>query len=150
MDTKALLAQTGLSMPVPTVLSQRFWDGCRNHQLLIQRCTSCNNLFFYPSAACPKCASTSFDWTPVSGRGTIYSWIVVHKAFDAALKKLCPYVTAIVELDEQPQLLMPGLMTDVNPTEVTPEMAVEVWFQDATPDISLPRWRPVGGRAQRP
>ena len=37
---------------------------------------------------------------PVSGRGTLYSWIVVHRAFAPEFASQVPYTLATVTLDE--------------------------------------------------
>lgn len=135
-------------LPVPTALSQPFWDACRNHRLSIQRCDDCGRFRFYPTAACPHCASPDCHWQDVPGRGAVYSWIVVRKTHDPYWRTRVPYVCAIIELDAQKGLFMPGLLTDVNPSGVEGGMAVEAYFEDATPAVSLPRWRPR--KADRP
>lgn len=130
-------------LPVPTALSQPFWDGCRNHRLSIQRCDDCGKFRFYPTSACPHCSSPSCHWEGVSGCGEVYSWIVVQKTHDPYWRTRVPYVCAIIELHEQKCLFMPGLLTDVDPSSVKGGMQVEAFFEDVTPTVSLPRWRPV-------
>ncbi|MGB8208771.1 MAG: zinc ribbon domain-containing protein, partial [Mycobacterium sp.] len=50
-----------------------FWDGLRDHKLLIQRCSGCGTLRNPPRPMCPNCRS--LEWEPIesSGRGTVYS-----------------------------------------------------------------------------
>ena len=36
------------NLPQPTTETAAYWDGCRKHQLLIQRCTQCGHYQFYP------------------------------------------------------------------------------------------------------
>ena len=131
-----------LPLPLPDAMTQAFWEACRQHRLSLQRCTHCSKFRFYPCAACPHCSSTDCDWETVSGRGTIYSWIVVEKTHDPYWRQHVPYVCAIVELHEQEDLFMPGLLTGIEPRDVYAEMPVEVFFEEASPAISLPRWRP--------
>lgn len=141
---------TDLPLPVPTLLTAPFWQAAHEHRLIVQRCSHCGKFRFYPSAGCNHCASLEFTWQPVSGHGHVYSWIVVRRIVDAAWQRRTPYVSAIVELAEQPGLLMPGLLTDCAPERVQPDLPVQVWFEDMTPEISIPRWRPAssdGGRA---
>lgn len=130
-----------LPLPAPTVLTRQFWDECRRHRLSLQRCDVCSKFRFYPTAACPGCASPEHHWEQVSGRGSIYSWTVVRRTHDPFWRQAVPYVVAIVELEEQSGLLMPGLLTGIEPSDVFGAMPVEVAFEDAAPSISLPRWR---------
>lgn len=128
-------------LPAPTVLTQPFWDACRKHRLSVQRCGHCRKFRFYPTAACPHCSSPECRWETVSGRGTVYSWVVVEKTHDPYWQHHVPYVCTIVELREQEALFMPGLLTGVEPSGVYAGMPVEVVFEDASSTISLPRWR---------
>ena len=121
-------------------MSLPFWDGCRERKLLIQQCSHCKKLRFYPSAGCPHCGATSYEWVQVSGKGTLYSWTRVERALDPAWSFAVPYIAAIVELDEQKNCLVPGLMTTNSlPTDKWP-IHVEVQFQDVG-DFVMPRWR---------
>lgn len=78
----------------------------------------------------------------MSGKGRLYSWTVVHRAVDPSWASIAPFVSGIVELDEQDGLLVPGLVTDIAPAKVTAGMALAVWFDRSGP-IALPRWRPA-------
>ena len=116
-----------------------FFEGARQHKLLIQKCTACGTLRHPPRPSCANCRS--FDWEPVeaSGRGTIFSFVVNHypqvPAFDY------PLVVALVELEEGTRLV-------ANVSGVTPEtaaigMAVEAGFEDFDDELSLPVFHPA-------
>jgi hypothetical protein len=90
--------------PVPTRLTEPFWEGTRRGVLLIQRCRACGHWRWTPKLACPQCWSEDTEWAEASGRGTIYSYTVVHRPVDPA-QFTAPYVLAVVELDEGPKLL---------------------------------------------
>lgn len=132
-----------LPLPRPTLLTAPFWQAAREHRLRIQRCDQCGKLRFYPSAGCNHCASPQFTWVDLSGRGRVYSWIVVRRTVDQAWKTRVPFVTAVIELAEQSGVLIPGLLTGVAPEQVAAGLEVEVWFEDMNADISMPRWRPA-------
>ncbi|VTU22709.1 putative nucleic-acid-binding protein containing a Zn-ribbon [Variovorax sp. SRS16] len=136
-----------LPLPRPTLLTQPFWDAARAHRLIIQRCDRCGRLRFYPSEGCTHCASPDFTWIDVSGRGHVYSWIVVRRSVDPAWQRRAPFVSAIIELDEQRGVLVPGLLTDIAPEQVRADLPVQVWFEQVSPEISMPRWRPAGTEA---
>lgn len=131
-----------IPLPRPTSMTMPFWQAARQHRLIIQRCGECGKLRFYPSAGCDNCASLAYEWCEMSGRGRVYSWIVVRRTVDAAWQRRVPFVTGIIELVEQLGLLIPGLLTDIAPEDVRADLEVEAWFEDLTEEISMSRWRP--------
>lgn len=132
-----------LQFPAPqvTALSKPFWDGCKAGKLLIQKCSGCGHFRFYPCEGCPDCRSTDYEWTEVSGKGKLYSWIVIHRAVDPVWQKMTPFVSGVVEIDEQPGCLVPGLILGVAPNNVRDGMPVKVEFEQTGPEVSVPRWR---------
>jgi uncharacterized OB-fold protein len=142
-----------------------YFEAARRRELVVKRCAACGRLRFPPGAACPWCQSLDWTWQPVSGRGTIYSYEVVHQAIQPGFHDWTPYVVVLVELDEQAgqptpdealRLLGNLLTADLRP-EVENRVAigqrVEVAFQDLSPDMALPQWRlsdePPRGRPWR-
>ena len=80
---------------------------------------------FYPCEGCPHCRSTEYRWTEVSGRGSLYSWIVVHRSVDPVWQARAPFVTGIVELEEGKGVLVPGIILGVAPEAVREGMKVQ-------------------------
>ena len=74
---------TTYSKPLPVSmnpeLSRPFWEATKRHELVLPRCKTCSNTFFYPREICPSCMSDDLDWTPASGRGRLYSFTIVHQ-----------------------------------------------------------------------
>jgi uncharacterized OB-fold protein len=98
---------------------------------------------------CHKCGSTDADWVKLSGKGRVYSWIVVHAPVDPVWADEVPYIAVIVELAEQAGVLMPSNLVNCDPKDVRAGMPVEVVFDDVTDEITLPKWRPVSdGKVQ--
>jgi len=54
-----------------------------------------------------------------------------------------PYVVALVELQEGVKMMTN--IVDCNPEDVKIGMDVEVVFDDVTDDVTLPKFKPVGG-----
>lgn len=79
--------------------SRPFWEGAKNHKLMIQKCEDCNKYIFYPRIICPHCFSEHVTWVEASGQGRIHSYTVVHRAAPP-FKEETPYVVAIIELNE--------------------------------------------------
>lgn len=128
-------------LPIPDAESEHYWQGARRHQLVIQRCGDCDFYIHYPKGRCPQCQSLNVTESVVSGRGTVYSFSIVHVKLAPGFDP--PYVVALVELDEQAGL---RLVTNIvqSPIEaIHIGMPVDVVFEDVTPEITLPFFRPA-------
>ncbi|MEU5846614.1 Zn-ribbon domain-containing OB-fold protein [Saccharopolyspora shandongensis] len=89
---------------IPDAETRPFWDGIAAGELRIQRCADCEAAVFYPRSVCPGCFGDRLDWFTASGRGTVYSWTVAHKAFGEFADQ-APFTVALVDLDEGPRML---------------------------------------------
>lgn len=131
-------------VPIPSRSSQRFWDGCREGQLLIPQCQTCQHLFFYPRVLCPRCGSTDLGWVPSTGRGTVYTHTTIRMSFwGDAFADDVPYNVSYIELDEGVRIV--SNVVGVPPDEVRVGMPVQVEFV-AREDYQIPIFRPVGNR----
>jgi uncharacterized OB-fold protein len=127
-------------LPTPSEVSAPYWHGLKEHRVLMQRCTSCNRLQFYPRSGCRSCGGTELVWDEMSGRGTVYSYTVIHRAPFAAFAKDVPYVYALIALDEGPRVIA-TIDTDIDRVEV--DMPVQAIFDDVTDEITLLRFSEV-------
>ena len=122
-----------------------FWDGLKEHRFLLHRCWLCGT-FHWPMTLCRACDNATFDdmeWVPTSGRGTIFSYGIVHRATTPAWKSEVPYAAVLVELDEGP--IFPTRLSGHAPDDLAIGMAVEVDYQDVPETgLTLPLFKPVG------
>jgi uncharacterized OB-fold protein len=91
-------------VPLGDEHSQRYWEAAARGQLLIQRCTRCGTHQFYPRRHCAACLAPDPEWIVASGRGRLSSYSVVSRATNPEFAEDCPYVFAIVELEEGPRV----------------------------------------------
>ena len=125
-------------LPVPDGDTKLYWDAAKEHRLSIQRCADCQRSVFYPRSICPHCGSDRLHWIDSSGRGTVYSYTVVHRA-PGGFTDAVPYVVALIDLEEGVRLM--SNVVDCAPGDVQIGEHVEVTFDDVTPDITLPKFR---------
>jgi len=127
--------------PVPTLddLNRPFWDGCRKGELRLQKCCSCGHVRYPIAAYCPECLSEEAEWTPLSGRGTVFSTIVFHQVYHPAFKNDVPYNVSLIQLDEGPRMF--SNVVGVPPGSVKVGERVEVLFDAVTDELTLPRFR---------
>jgi uncharacterized protein len=126
--------------PRPTQVSKPFWDACRQHRLIVQRCNTCGAHVFVPRTFCEHCLGTGLEWVPVSGKGFVVTFTVVWRAQTPAFET--PYVVAVVRLDEGCEMMTN--LVDVEPTAVKPGARVEVKFVPISDDVILPCFTSLG------
>lgn len=138
----------GKPVPVPDAVSRTYWEACRRHELILQRCARCGTFRFPPASMCSRCGSGDTEWSRASGTGKVYSWtVVVHPIPHEVYAQDVPYVVALVELDEG--VRMPTNIVDCDPHRIEADMPVEVVFDDVTEAVTLPKFRPVRPNARR-
>lgn len=135
-ETEALYTKP---LPEITEENREFWEGARNGELRMQKCRACGHIRYPVALVCPKCLSADNDWTPLSGRGTVFSYVVFHQVYNAGFRDDVPYNVALIQLEEGPRLF--SNVVDVANTEVKVGDAVEVTFDPVTPTVTLPRFR---------
>src|SRR5262245_42394497 len=136
--------QVTRSKPRPRIdaVSRGFWDNARQHRLSVQCCDRCGDLHFPGSPVCPKCLSEAQSWRPVSGRGTLLSWVRFHRAYWEGFRADLPYLVALVGLEEGPMLITN--IVDAEPETLTVGRAVSVLFERLDDEVTLPKFRPDG------
>lgn len=132
----------GVEKPLPRASedSAPFWEAACKGELRMQRCGDCGHVRFPPSLLCARCLSEHAEWVKLSGRGTVYSWIVVHQSQHPAFNADVPYNVAIIELEEGPRLHtnIIGCSND----QIHIGMPVAVAFQKVNDDTALVKFRP--------
>ena len=134
---------SGLPLPEPHVDYEEFWKGCRDNRLLFQRCDDCGWYRHHPRPLCPKCQSWNAKWTAVSGKGEVWSYTIINRAIDLAVKNKTPYNIVEVELLEQEGLRMISNLIGCKNEEIYIGMPVRVVFEKISPEITLPRFRSI-------
>ena len=130
--------------PLPRIdeESKGFWEGCQRRELYLQRCRACGTVRHYPRALCPNCLSDRTERMRASGKGTVYTFTVTHQNQSPGFRDGLPYVMAYIELAEGVRMLTN--IVDCAPDAVRIGMPVEVVFDDVTPAVTLPKFRPAG------
>jgi len=113
-----------------------FWEAAAREALVIPRCDACAAWVWYPRECCGACQAEGLTWTPVSGRGTLFTWTVVHHAFAEPFAPLVPYATGLVALAEDPAVRLATLLVDCDPASLRVDQPVRALF----------RRLPYGGR----
>ena len=131
-------------LPVPDPDSAPFWEAAKAHKLLIQRCPTSGAYQFPPTRFCPGGGLERPEWVEASGRGKVFSWIVVrHPVPKHVYAGEVPYAVALVTLEEGCR--MTGNIVGIDVDDIAADMPVQVAFHKVTDDITLPVFELAAG-----
>ena len=122
-------------VPDPSPLTAGYWEAAARGQLAIQRCEACRQWIHLPQPWCPSCGGRSLAYEPVSGRGVVHTFTVVHRTFVPGFET--PYAVGWIDLPEQEGLRAFGNVVG----DVEIGAPVEVWFDELPGFGPIPQWR---------
>ncbi len=103
--------------PAPDADSQAFWASLETGMLALQRCAACGAWQFPPLERCRHCAG-ALALAPVSGAGTVHTFIVEHHKVAPGFDAERPYAIALVALDDAPHARVPGRVVGARAEEI--------------------------------
>jgi uncharacterized OB-fold protein len=118
-----------------------YWDACKQHRLVLPKCRSCDEVYFFPDDFCPCCLSEDIQWIEASGKGRIHTYSVVERPPSPRFSDDVPYIVAIIELEEGPRMM--SNILEIAHEDIRIDMLVEVVFEDVTENVTIPKFRPV-------
>jgi uncharacterized OB-fold protein len=140
--------ESGFLLPdVEDIDTAPFWQATERGELLVQACADCGRRRMPPRPMCPVCRSLASRWEPLSGRGTIWSFVVAHPPLLPAYQAVAPYNVIVVALDDDPYLRLVGNLVarsdgpinEIDAATIRIGDPVRVVFQQVE-DVWLPRW----------
>jgi len=130
-----------LPLPANPELTKPFWEATKRNQLIVPRCRRCNEFFWYPRPACPRCLIEDWEWAPVSGKGRLFSYTVVRQAQNPEFAGDVPYAYAVVQLDEGVKLIS-NIVDCPIPDGLKVDMPLQVVFEQINSDWTLFKFKP--------
>ena len=134
---------SGYRKPLPEIDgdNENFWEGAKDHRFLLYQCQNCK-AYYYPAIQCTFCLELTppMHWVAASGRGRLFTWIVMHREYHEGFAEDAPYNVALVELEEGPYYLTN--IVDCPSSDLQQDMEVVVTFDDVTEEITLPKFKP--------
>ncbi len=137
--------------PLPKIAESNkpYWEGAKKHQLMAQGCKDCGSFRYPPRIMCPNCNSLNYEWKPVSGKGELFSFIVVP-AYPLRGSPMgrwplddYPINVAIVQLSDAKEVRMISTIIDCPLEDLKVGMPLEVVFDEVTPEVTLPKFKPA-------
>ncbi len=136
--------EKGYAKPLPEFRPETkpYWEACKRHEFVLPRSKVTNEFFFYPRALSPgEDMSEDIEWAKASGKGKVWTYAIHHMGPTKAYKGEPPYIVALVEVEEGVKMMTN--IVECDPKDVHIGMDVEVVFDDVTPEVTLPKFKPV-------
>ena len=127
--------------PLPYPESEGFWQGCKNHELLIRRCLDCKTYRHPPLPVCPNCQSWKWEWSKISGKGRVEGFTIVTRALFPGMP--VPYNVARVEMEEQKGLLIIVNIINCPLEDIAVDMTVKVIFEELSDNFTIYYFEPI-------
>jgi hypothetical protein len=128
-------------MPMPDRDSAPYWAALAKGTLSLQHCLDCGRWTWPPRPICSGCQGENFEWKPVQGTGVVNSWVIAHRAYTPDLAAQVPYIIALVRIDEQNDILIPGRL--LGTAQVRQGLRVRAVPERLTDDIGALSWMGV-------
>jgi uncharacterized OB-fold protein len=128
-------------VPQPDDTTRPFWEAANQRQLVVQRCAACRYYNHPPRTVCDACLSLELKFETVSGRGHVYSFTVMHQRDVPGFEQETPFINIVVELEEQPMLLMVSNLPVAEWDRVRIGAPVAVEFEDRGNGMFLPQFK---------
>jgi len=122
----------------PSFCVESFYKFINEGKVMAAKCNKCGTLQLPPKPICTNCYSTDLKWIPMSGKGTLLTYTVIHVA-PKQFEKLTPYPVGIVKLTEGPQLL--GMLRNIEQGQLKIGMPLTIEFEkSSTAQTQWPTW----------
>jgi uncharacterized protein len=129
-------------IPLKTPLNAPHFEGSLEGRIRLQRASSDGTFRCPYSPVNPGDLSTEATWTDLSGRATLWSWVVMHQGYLPSFKADVPYPVILVKLAEGP-FMISTIPADVDIADLRVDMPMQVEFEPATDELAIAKFRPV-------
>ena len=131
--------------PFITEQTKPFWEAAKRQELLLKKCVDCGsyrNPLVIEANICPNCGSRKpADWVKASGRGKVFTWVVMHRIFHPGFQPEAPYPLVIAVLEEGPRML--GNMRGIPNEQIKADMPIKVIYEVLNDNVTLPQFTPA-------
>ncbi len=130
-------------VPDPDFETEPFWTAVRNHEFKLQQCGPCSEFRWPPQQVCPYCQSEDHQWQTLSGKATLYTYIIITQPVFPQWREIAPYNVVQVAPDEAPNVHMVSNVVEVDNADLKIGMPLEIVYDDVTPEDTIFRWKPA-------
>jgi len=123
MEQPAIKNTLNIDMEIPQTRIAKFWEGLKQGKLFATKCTRCGDIYFPPTADCPRCYSSNMNWIELTGDAELITWTIIHVS-PKSFSQHSPYIIAIAKLKEGPRVM--AWLTNVKPEDIKVGMKLKL------------------------
>ncbi len=116
-----------------------WWNKIAEGKIELQRCSACERLRHPPRPMCAHCRSMEWDSVPISGRGTLHTYTVIHHPQFPGYE--FPILAVLVDLEEGERIV--SNVVGVAPGALEIGMKLEAFIHEDEDGFKLPLFRPA-------
>jgi hypothetical protein len=118
---------------------EQFYNFLSQEKLMAGKCLKCGKIHLPPRPLCNVCYTAQFEWTPISNKGQLLTYTIIHIG-PAQFQDLAPYTIGIIELESG--LKLPGIIQDVPSEQLKIGMTLSIVFNpcSTTSSQNWPKW----------
>jgi uncharacterized OB-fold protein len=124
-------------VPIPDTVSATFFDGARDGKLMLQLCARCGGWSFPVRERCPHCFAGGLGWRDAGGRGTLYTFAIMHQLMNPGFAASVPYNVSQIDLEEGVRMVSD--VVGVTNEALRIGMRLEVCFEDVGDTVRIPQ-----------
>lgn len=133
--------------PVVLPETKPYWAAAAAGRLEIQRCVACATCYFPPAPICPHCTSRHVAWEQMSGRATLYSYVITASPWPQ-WNHSGPMSVATIALEEGPRLISTIVDCEQTPAALRIDMPLVATWRAFGDGPKLLCFAPVMGAGQ--
>jgi uncharacterized OB-fold protein len=117
-----------------------FWEACREGRFLLHRCAVCER-YYWPATRCVEHGGEAMKWVETPGRGTLYTYTIMHHAYTPSMKGKVPYAVGVIKLAEGP--FFHSNVVDCPLDAIAVGMPLQAVMTEHENGLVVPMFRPV-------
>jgi len=121
--------------------SKNYWESAKLNKLVIQYSKNSNEYFLYSKQLINNIDDNDdneIEWKEVSGKGTIYSYSIIHAPAGPSFVEDTPYIVASIQLDEGARIISNIINSDLS--KIVIGKKVRVVFEKQTEELTIPKF----------
>ena len=133
-------SSTPKPMPLPDEESKAYFEAAAKGVLMLKQCEDCQAYLQPDAKFCSQCLGEKLDWAEASGKGTLFTFGIVHQKIPG-FENDTPYNVSVIQLPEGPRMTC-NVIECAN-EDLKLGMPLQVLFKDAGNGTPIPKFRPA-------
>ena len=133
-------------LPEAIAFEAPYWEAARRGELTLQRCVGYDVFLHPPQLSAPHwCPGAKLEWVTFGSDivGTLYTFTIVHRAFNKAFLDDAPYAIAMCDIAQAPGARVMANVIGIPLDDIRIGMPLRMVWQPRGDDYMMPQWGPA-------